>query len=61
VTPGENGLVVSGVAIERIGSLCFEHGIPLYELSPQEASLEEAYMELTGASVEYGAGHKAGV
>ena len=59
ITPSgsdQDELLISGLPIERIGSLCFEHGIPLYELSPQQASLEEAYMELTGASVEYGAG-----
>ncbi|MBO2452013.1 ATP-binding cassette domain-containing protein [Actinomadura barringtoniae] len=57
LTPtGQDELMISGLPIERIGSLCFEHGIPLYELSPQQASLEEAYMELTGASVEYEAG-----
>ncbi|MFG2001460.1 ABC transporter ATP-binding protein [Spirillospora sp. NPDC048911] len=61
--PAEDELVVAGAPIERIGMICHEIGVPLYELSPQEASLEEAYMELTGASVEYGAGapQKAGV
>ncbi|KAB2349040.1 ATP-binding cassette domain-containing protein [Actinomadura rudentiformis] len=56
-------LIVTGAPIERIGMICHEIGVPLYELSPQEASLEEAYMELTGTSVEYGAGapQKAGV
>ena len=29
------------------------HGIALHELSPQEPSLEEAFMELTHDSVEY--------
>ncbi|MDL4776892.1 MULTISPECIES: ABC transporter ATP-binding protein [Thermomonosporaceae] len=48
-------LVAVEVSLERVGLLCHEHGIPLYELSAREASLEEAYMELTGASVEYGA------
>ncbi|MEU5882967.1 ABC transporter ATP-binding protein [Spirillospora sp. NPDC047279] len=52
-------LVVTGVPIERIGTLCHHAGVPLYELSPQEASLEEAYMELTGASVEYATGGPA--
>ncbi|GAA2592875.1 ABC transporter ATP-binding protein [Actinomadura fulvescens] len=60
---GEDELLVTGAPIERIGMICHELGVPLHELSPQEASLEEAYMELTGTSVEYGAGapRKAGV
>ena len=36
-----------------IGDLAAAQGIALHELSPQEASLEEAYMELTHDSVEY--------
>ncbi|MQY05590.1 ATP-binding cassette domain-containing protein [Actinomadura macrotermitis] len=51
---GADGLVVTGVPVERVGLIGHEAGVPLYELSAQEASLEEAYMELTGTSVEYG-------
>ena len=46
-------LDVQGVAVERIGQLAFDHGIVLYELTPQLASLEEAYMDMTRDSVEY--------
>ncbi|MFC9972097.1 ABC transporter ATP-binding protein [Spirillospora sp. NPDC127200] len=51
---GPDALTISGVPIERLGTLCHELGVPVLELSPQAASLEEAYMELTGGSVEYG-------
>ncbi|HCA86846.1 MAG TPA: multidrug ABC transporter ATP-binding protein [Streptomyces sp.] len=37
----------------RIGELAAGHRIVLHELSPQQASLEEAFMRLTAASVEY--------
>ena len=36
-----------------IGELAAAHGIALHELTPQKASLEEAFMELTSDSVEY--------
>jgi ABC-2 type transport system ATP-binding protein len=57
---GENELVATGVAIERVGDLAHEAGIRLHELRTREASLEQAYQELTASSVEYGA-QKAGV
>jgi ABC-2 type transport system ATP-binding protein len=44
---------VSGLDSERVGTVAAENGIVLYELSPQSASLEEAFMELTRESVEF--------
>jgi ABC-2 type transport system ATP-binding protein len=49
-------LVVQGLPAERIGDLAYEAGIRLHELAPAQASLEEAFMELTAASVEFRAG-----
>ena len=37
----------------RLGGLAAEHRLVLHELSPQQASLEEAFMQLTAESVEY--------
>jgi ABC-2 type transport system ATP-binding protein len=37
----------------RIGELAAQQGFVLHELTPQRASLEEAFMELTRDSVEY--------
>lgn len=39
----------------RIGELAAHDGLVLYELATQHASLEEAFMELTRDSTEYGA------
>lgn len=47
------GLLVTGLQSDDIGKLAFELGIPIYELSPQSASLEDAFLELTAGSEEY--------
>ncbi len=39
-----------------LGDLAAQHGITLHELSQQQASLEEAFMQMTADSVEYHAG-----
>jgi ABC-2 type transport system ATP-binding protein len=51
----DNGqaLTVAGLAAPRIGELAAREGLVLHELTPQLASLEEAFMELTRDSVEY--------
>jgi ABC-2 type transport system ATP-binding protein len=54
VTSAEPGLLrVTGLAAERIGDLALRHGLPVHELTPQRASLEQAYMELTREALEY--------
>ncbi|MBT2384390.1 ATP-binding cassette domain-containing protein [Streptomyces sp. ISL-11] len=53
---GSGKLSVTGLPAERIGALAFEHRIMLHELATRAASLEAAFMELTGDSVEYLAG-----
>ena len=37
----------------RSGDLAAHRGIPLHELTPTTGSLEDAYLALTGDSVEY--------
>ncbi|MFC4585958.1 ATP-binding cassette domain-containing protein [Sphaerisporangium corydalis] len=54
VRAGEGGLVVGGMATEEVGRLAAAEGAVLYELTALRASLEEAFMELTRESVEYG-------
>ncbi len=49
-------ITIKGMTAERIGDLALTHHIALYELTPQQASLEEAFMELTSSSVEYHGG-----
>jgi ABC-2 type transport system ATP-binding protein len=46
-------LEVSGSTAEQIGEIAARHNIVLYELTPQQASLEEAFMELTREDVEF--------
>ncbi|MFF7394621.1 ATP-binding cassette domain-containing protein [Streptomyces scabiei] len=53
VQTGDGALEVDGGKPEQIGELAGRHGIVLHELSPQQASLEEAFMRLTAESVEY--------
>ncbi|MEU5430607.1 ATP-binding cassette domain-containing protein [Streptomyces olivoreticuli] len=53
VTAGDGSLEVDGADGARLGELAARHQIVLHELSPQQASLEEAFMQLTAESVEY--------
>ncbi|MCL2553377.1 MAG: ATP-binding cassette domain-containing protein [Actinomycetia bacterium] len=46
-------LEVTGLTSDRIGRIAADAGIALAELTPQQASLEEAFMELTRDAVEY--------
>lgn len=51
-----NGLTVGGMTSDDIGEAAFGAGVTILELTPQRASLEEVFMDLTAGSVEYGAG-----
>jgi ABC-2 type transport system ATP-binding protein len=54
ITSQEAGLLeVRGVTAEAIGDLAFEHQIRLHGLAVQQASLEDAFMEMTHDSVEF--------
>jgi ABC-2 type transport system ATP-binding protein len=54
VTPNSGGeLEVTGLTAAQIGDAANEAGIPLHELTPQQASLEEAFMTLTREEIEY--------
>jgi ABC-2 type transport system ATP-binding protein len=54
VTSVEDGVLeVSGMSGTEIGMVACEHRIPLEELTPVRASLEEAFMELTEDALEY--------
>jgi ABC-2 type transport system ATP-binding protein len=46
-------LQVTGLDTREIGELAAGRGVVLHELSPQQASLEDAFMELTRNDVEY--------
>ncbi|MEV6679635.1 ATP-binding cassette domain-containing protein [Streptomyces erythrochromogenes] len=51
--PATGTLEIDGVGAEQLGELAARHQIVLHELSPQRASLEEAFMRMTADSVEY--------
>ena len=44
---------MQGLRAEQIGDIAAAHGIALHELTPEQASLEEAFMRLTHDAVEY--------
>jgi len=46
-------LTVSGLTSERIIAVLGEHTVPFSEVAANQASLEEAYMELTRGEVEF--------
>jgi ABC-2 type transport system ATP-binding protein len=50
---GDAALAVSGVNTATVGEIAAIHRIVLHELVAQEASLEEAFMELTRDVVDY--------
>ncbi|MCM2393254.1 ATP-binding cassette domain-containing protein [Streptomyces albipurpureus] len=52
----DGSCTVTGLGAERIGELALHARIPLHELTPRHASLEEAFMELTADRVEYNSG-----
>ena len=49
-----NGVSVGGLTSDEIGQIAFDNGVTIFELTPQRASLEEVFMELTADVVEYG-------
>jgi ABC-2 type transport system ATP-binding protein len=55
VTSTERDLLsVTGLSSTEIGKIAAQAQIPLIELTPQQVSLEEAFMELTRDAVEFG-------
>ncbi len=51
----DEGLTIGGLTSDQVGQLAFDAGIAIFELTPQRASLEEVFMDLTAGAVEYGA------
>jgi ABC-2 type transport system ATP-binding protein len=50
----DEALSVSDLTSDQIGQIAFDADVVLYELTPQRASLEDVFMDLTADSVEYG-------
>ncbi|MFJ2738809.1 ABC transporter ATP-binding protein [Streptomyces sp. NPDC087440] len=51
---GETALIARGTTASAVGDLAHHLGVRLHELHSVTPSLEQAYMELTAQSVEYG-------
>ncbi|NNN00822.1 MAG: ABC transporter ATP-binding protein [Acidimicrobiaceae bacterium] len=49
----ESMLTVSGLSSDEVGKIAFASGLTLYELTPQRASLEEVFMDLTADSLDF--------
>lgn len=49
----EHRATISGTTVEAVGDLAYRLRLRVYELRMVEASLEQAYMEMTDESVEY--------
>ncbi len=50
---GPDELEVTGLSAASIGDAALSHGIPIHHLAEVEQSLEQAYLALTGESVEF--------
>ena len=51
--PADGYLQVTDVSCDEVGQLAFAHRIAVHELFALQSSLEEAFMRMTGHSVEY--------
>jgi ABC-2 type transport system ATP-binding protein len=56
INDGTDLLRVSGTTAEQIGAAAWRAHLPVYELTPTHAPLEEAFMQVTQDSIEYHAG-----
>jgi ABC-2 type transport system ATP-binding protein len=54
----DNGLKVHGMSTDDLGKTAFDAGLAVFELAQKEASLEEAFLELTADAQEYQAQDK---
>lgn len=54
VTSDQSDLLrVSGLTAEQRGTAAWQAHLPVFELTPEQASLEEAFMQLTADAVDY--------
>ena len=61
VRQGPDMLRVTGADASTVGEIARAEGLALLELSAQQVSLEQRYMELTGESVDYRTAEDTGV
>jgi ABC-2 type transport system ATP-binding protein len=55
VSTGPDALMVTGLGPERIANLVAERGLRLFELTPQRATLEDVYLDLTRDAADHAA------
>jgi ABC-2 type transport system ATP-binding protein len=53
---GSGLMTVLGLDVRQVGDLAFDNGVRLHELALAQASLEQAFMEMTANSVQFHAG-----
>jgi ABC-2 type transport system ATP-binding protein len=53
VAPTDGALLVAGLTTDQVGPVAADAGITLLELTAQQASLEEAFLDLTRDAVDY--------
>jgi len=53
VTEPDGKLAITGMDSDAVGGLAHELGVRVFELSKREATLEEAFLDATGASEEF--------
>lgn len=51
--PGAGVLLVKGLDAAHIGSVAAAHQLAIHELTAEQASLEEVFMEMTADAVDY--------
>jgi ABC-2 type transport system ATP-binding protein len=51
---GAGALAAHGVDAARVGELAAARGVVVHEIAHRSASLEEAFVQMTGESVEFG-------
>lgn len=56
-TDGVDGLAVATDDTDRVGRAAYDAGVPVLELRARTASLEEAFLELTGEAQQFATGH----
>ena len=55
-----DGLAVTGLEAPAIADLAAARGLPVHALVPRHASLEDAYLDITGDATQYRAAAPAG-
>jgi ABC-2 type transport system ATP-binding protein len=61
ITRIEDSIEVTGLTAAQIGDVARDRGVAVHELTPKQASLEEAFMDMTRGEIEFRTGSAAAV